>query len=154
MAVLSWNEIKTRAEAFVSEWQDKASSAREEADAAEFMLGFLNIFGNEGRKKAIREYPVPLGTTENLLFGESPGSEQKGYIDLLWKGKILIEMKSPGKDLSKAYEQAKRYADGLSSKDFPQGIVACDFCVFRYYDFSEELGLAPEMHEFALAELP
>ncbi|MDR2486183.1 MAG: hypothetical protein LBD55_12430, partial [Treponema sp.] len=121
MAVLSWNEIKTRAAAFVSCWKEKAPSAREEADAAEFEREFLAIFGGEGRKKAVREYKVPLGKAEPSLFGHAADGGQKGYIDLLWKGKILIEMKSPGKDLEKAYQQAKKYADALSSKDFPQG---------------------------------
>ena len=30
-----------------------------------------------------------------------------GYIDLLWKGVLLIEHKSRGHDLDRAYEQAK-----------------------------------------------
>ena len=106
---LAWNDIKTRAAVFVSEWEEKAPAAREEADAAEFERGFLALFGAEGRKKAVREYKVPLGKTETPLFGSIAGGGQKGYIDLLWKGKILIEMKSPGKDLEKAYEQAKTY---------------------------------------------
>ncbi|MDR2658775.1 MAG: hypothetical protein LBC27_02135, partial [Spirochaetaceae bacterium] len=123
-----------RAAAFVSEWTDKAPNAREDADAQTFEAGFLNIFGDEGRKKAVFEYKVALGETRMTLFGEEAGNEQKGYIDLLWKGKILIEMKSPGKDLAKAYEQAKTYADALPAKEFPKGILICDFTNFHYYD--------------------
>jgi hypothetical protein len=33
--------------------------------------------------------------------------DKDGYIDLLRKGTILIEMKSRGKNLDKAYQQAK-----------------------------------------------
>ncbi|GHV96663.1 methylase [Spirochaetia bacterium] len=150
---LSWNDIKTRAAAFVSEWKDKAATAREKADDAEFMLGFLNIFGDEGRKKAIREYRVALGKNENTLFGPEPGGNQKGYIDLLWPGRILIEMKSPGEDLEKAYKQAQGYANVLSNKDFPQGILISDFVNFRYYDYTKDLGLDPELHAFTLLEL-
>ncbi|WP_394767929.1 type IIL restriction-modification enzyme MmeI [Ferruginibacter sp.] len=40
-------------------------------------------------------------------------SEADGYIDLLWKGQLLVEMKSRGKDLEKAYTQAKDYCAGL-----------------------------------------
>jgi hypothetical protein len=120
---LSWNEIKTRASAFILEWSEKAPAAREEADAQTFEAGFLNIFGDEGRTKAVFEYKVALGETKMTLFGEEASNDQKGYIDLLWKGKILIEMKSPGKDLLKAYEQAKTYADALPSKDFHKGIL-------------------------------
>jgi hypothetical protein len=59
---LSWNEIKTRASAFVLEWKDKA---REEADAKTFEAGFLNIFGDEGCKKEttrkLAEFPTLFG---------------------------------------------------------------------------------------------
>ncbi|MDR0597915.1 MAG: N-6 DNA methylase [Treponema sp.] len=156
---LSWNEIKTRAAAFVLEWKDKAPSAREEADAQTFEAGFLNIFGDEGRKKAVFEYKVALGETKMTLFGEETSGDQRGYIDLLWKGKILIEMKSPGKEgtqervLSKAYEQAKTYADALPSKEFPKGILICDFINFHYYDFTKDLQIVPDKYRFTLSEL-
>ncbi|MDR0555091.1 MAG: hypothetical protein LBG76_09900, partial [Treponema sp.] len=120
---LSWNDIKTRAAAFAGEWREKAPAAREKAHDAEFMLDFLNIFGDEGRKKAIREYKVSLGKNTHTLFGPESDGDQKGYIDLLWPGRILIEMKSPGEDLEKAYRQAQGYANALPSKDFPQGIL-------------------------------
>jgi len=42
---LSWNEIKTRAAAFVNEWKDIAPTAREEADVQTFGTGFFHIFG-------------------------------------------------------------------------------------------------------------
>jgi hypothetical protein len=38
----SWNEIKTRAVAFSKEWQN---TLREDADAKEFLIEFLNVFG-------------------------------------------------------------------------------------------------------------
>ncbi|MDR0525751.1 MAG: hypothetical protein LBG90_07765, partial [Spirochaetaceae bacterium] len=58
MAVIAWNEIKTRAEAFVSEWQDKAVNAREEADAQTFENDFFHIFGVARRKVALFEKKV------------------------------------------------------------------------------------------------
>jgi hypothetical protein len=149
----SWNDIKTKAAAFVNEWKNKALVAREKADDAEFMLGFLNIFGEEGRRKAIREYKVALGKNENTLFGLEASSGQKGYIDLLWPGKILIEMKSPGEDLQKAFEQARAYANVLPVRDFPQGILISDFVNFHYYDYTNDLGIDPEFHAFTLLEL-
>ena len=42
-----------------------------------------------------------------------------GYIDLLWKGTILVEMKSRGKNLDKAYKQARDYIDGLKEYEIP-----------------------------------
>ena len=45
--------------------------------------------------------------------------DRDGYIDLLWKGKILIEHKSRGKNLEKANNQAKAYSLGLTEQELP-----------------------------------
>ncbi|MDR3302679.1 MAG: hypothetical protein LBT01_09180, partial [Spirochaetaceae bacterium] len=57
---LSWNEIRTRASAFVLEWKDKAPTAREEADAQTFENGFFHIFGVSRSKVAIFEQKVKM----------------------------------------------------------------------------------------------
>ena len=118
-------------------WKDKASKAREEADAQTFQTDFLYIFGVPRNKIAIFEHKV------KLLDGSS------GYIDLLWKGYILIEMKSPGKDLSKAYEQAKRYAQVLPDAELPKVILISDFENFHYYNLEKD----GELVSFTLEEL-
>jgi len=110
---LSWNEIKTRAAAFVLEWPDRllfadSQTVREKAKAQTFETEFLKIFGVARKKAALFEHEVRF----------TDGGE-RGYIDLLWKGHIIIEMKTPGKDLDKAYEQAKSYALTLPQKDMP-----------------------------------
>jgi len=152
---LSWNEIKARAAAFVNEWApivigaDKAPAAREEADAQSFQIEFFNIFGVDRKKVAIFEDKVKLyrDRQQGLFDGAPPGT---GYIDLLWKGRILIEMKSPGKDLEHAYEQAKSYALALDKKDFPKAILICDFVNFHYYNLLED----GKLYRFQLSELP
>ncbi|MDR0456758.1 MAG: hypothetical protein LBH20_08770, partial [Treponema sp.] len=131
---LSWNEIKARAAAFVNDWKDKSPSAREEADAQSFQIEFFNIFGVDRKKVAVFEDRVKLYKDRAGLFEDSAAGS--GYIDLLWKGHILIEMKSPGKDLEKAYEQAKTYALALDKKDFPKAILICDFVNFHYYNLA------------------
>ncbi|WP_255809918.1 DNA methyltransferase [Treponema denticola] len=73
-----------------------------------------------------------------------------GYIDLFWKGYILIEMKTPGKDRKKAFEQAKAYANALSNSDMPKGILICDFCNFDYYNLEKNA----ERTSFTLGDLP
>lgn len=45
---LSWNEIKTRAAAFVNEWKDIAPTAREEADAPTFELYRKAVINQKG----------------------------------------------------------------------------------------------------------
>lgn len=134
---LSWNEIKTRAAAFVNEWKEKAPTAREEADAQTFETGFFHIFGVERSQVAIFEQKVRLA------------GEANGYIDLFWKGHIMIEMKSPGKDMTKAFEQAKNYANALKPSDLPKGILICDFNKFHYYNLEENAKLT----DFTLSDL-
>jgi hypothetical protein len=64
--------------------------------------------------------------------------DKDGYIDLLWKGTILIEMKSRGKNLDKAYQQAKDYTHGLKQHELPKYILISDFENFRLYDLEED----------------
>ncbi|GHV46137.1 methylase [Spirochaetia bacterium] len=149
MAILSWNEIKIRAHQFVNDWKNSAPNAREEADAQTFQTDFLNIFGVSRRQVAAAfESRVKIGGQADLFGGISGG--HRGYIDLFWKGHIMIEMKSPGKDLAKAYQQAKEYAESLPPVELPVGILICDFVTFEYYDL--EKGSAPV--SFTLNELP
>lgn len=136
MAVtLGQNEISARAAKFADEWKD---TEREEAEAQSFLIDFFGVLGVSRKRVAIFEHKVQC----------ADGS--KGYIDLFWKGHILIEMKSRGKDLAKAYEQAKRYADTLAPHEFPHGILVCDFENWHYYDLDHDA----QCTRFRLAELP
>jgi hypothetical protein len=133
---LSWNEIKDRAVAFSKEWEGTYS---EEADAKPFLVEFFNVFGLSQRKVAAFEHKV-----KKLGDGD-------GYIDMLWKGWLLIEMKSKGKDLTKAFGQAKGYIHGLKPLDIPKYVLVCDFETFRLYDLEENEH--DEFVEFTLSDL-
>jgi hypothetical protein len=115
---LSWNEIKSRAAGFSKEW---SNTSREEAEAKPFLTDFLNIFGISRKRVATFEHRV-----KKL-------DDASGYIDLLWPGTLLVEMKSRGQDLKKAYEQARAYCHGLKDYELPQLILICDFQVFHIY---------------------
>jgi hypothetical protein len=121
--VLSWNEIKDRALHFSKEWAD---TTNEEADAKPFLVAFFNVFGISNKRVATFEHRV-----KKL-------DERDGYIDLLWKGNILIEMKSRGKNLDKAYQQAIEYTYGLKQYELPKYILISDFEHFRLYDLEED----------------
>jgi len=136
---LSWNDIKTRATAFVLEWKDNAATVKEKAEAQTFETEFLKIFGVDRKKVALFEKEVIKENTTD-----------KGYIDLFWKGQIIIEMKTPGKDLDKAFEQAKTYALSLPQKEIPKCILTCDFLNFQYYDLEDDA----KCYSFRLDELP
>ncbi len=74
--------------------------------------------------------------------------DKDGYIDLLWKGTLLIEHKSRGKDLTKAFRQAKDYFPGLQADEEPRYILLCDFWQFELHDLDED-----RIHRFTLPEL-
>lgn len=131
--VLSWNEIKKRAYKFSKEWQ---GTENEEADAKPFLVEFFNVFGISNKRVSTFEYRV-----KKL-------NDKDGYIDLLWKGTILIEMKSRGKNLDKAYKQAIEYTYGLKEHELPKYILVCDFETFRLYDLDENKTI-----EFQLKDL-
>jgi hypothetical protein len=120
---LSWNEIKDRALNFSKEWAD---TSNEEADAKPFLVEFFNVFGISSKRVSTFEHRV-----KKL-------DDKDGYIDLLWKGTILIEMKSRGKNLDKAYQQAKDYTHGLKQHELPKYILISDFENFRLYDLEED----------------
>jgi len=120
---LSWNEIKDRALHFSKEWAD---TSNEEADAKPFLVEFFNVFGISSKRVSTFEHRV-----KKL-------DDKDGYIDLLWKGTILIEMKSRGKNLDRAYQQAIDYTHGLKQHELPKYILISDFENFRLYDLEED----------------
>ncbi len=131
---LSWNEIRTRATAFVKEWSDATD---EDADAKSFWDALFQVYGVPRRRFATFEKRV------------TRGDGSKGFIDLLWKKVVLVEHKSRGKDLDRAHEQAKDYFPGIRDADLPRYIVVCDFNHFRVTDLEKDT-----VTEFRLKDLP
>lgn len=130
---LSWNEIRDRAVRFSKEWEGESS---EDAEAKSFWDAFFNVFGITRRRIASFETPVK----------KSDG--KGGFIDLLWKGVLVVEHKSLGKDLDRAYHQATDYFSGLKERDLPRYVLVSDFGRFRLYDLDEGTE-----REFALKDL-
>jgi hypothetical protein len=135
---LSWNEIKDRSLAFSREWQNETS---EDAEAKSFWDAFFNVFGVSRRRVASFEQPV------------KKDDGKQGYIDLLWKGVILVEHKSRGKSLDRAFTQALEYFPGLKDTQLPKYVLVSDFARFRLYDLDAH-GDAEHFHEFSITEFP
>ena len=131
---LSWNEIRARAAAFSQEWAD---AGYEKGQTQLFYRDFFDIFDLPVRRVAAFEEPV-------RLLGD-----RRGFIDLFWKGVLLVEQKSAGRDLTKAKEQAFSYFPGISDADLPRYLLLSDFQTFELYDLDEDESVA-----FDLAELP
>ncbi len=130
---LSWNEIRSRALEFSKRWELETS---EDAEAKAFWTELFNVFGIDRKRVASFEEPVKkLG-------------DKQGYIDLFWKGMLLVEHKSRGKNLDKAYTQALDYFPGIKERDLPKYVLVSDFARFRLYDLEENTET-----EFCLADL-
>jgi hypothetical protein len=136
---LSWNEIRNNAHRFSKYWKDADS---ERSDAQTFWNEFFEVFGVQRKRVAIFEKQVEI-TRANAKIKD-------GRIDAFWKGELLIEHKSSGKDLDKAFAQAADYFDGLPARDLPRRILVSNFQQFRLYDLHEntvvELRLS-ELHK-------
>jgi hypothetical protein len=112
-------EIIERATQFSKDWKD---ATRENSDKQTFWNEFFYVFGIDRKKVAKFEETV------------KKYSGKSGFVDLFWKGELIVEHKSKGEDLDDAYDQAVEYADGLKKRDRPKYIVVSDFDVFRIYD--------------------
>ena len=96
----SWNEIRKAATAFSKRWKNAYD---EKSQAQSFLKEFFAVFGVDAVTVATFEHRVKF----------ADGSQ--GYADCFWQGKILVEMKSRGKDLDAAFEQAMEYVRSLRS---------------------------------------
>lgn len=130
---LSWNEIKDRALKFSNEW---AEETKERAEKDSFWNDFFNVFGISRRRVATFEEPV------KKLSGN------QGFIDLFWKGTLLVEHKSKGRSLDKAFEQATDYFPGIKEHELPKYILVSDFDKIKLFDLDEGTE-----HEFHVSEL-
>ena len=120
---LSWNEIKDRALKFTKEWEGES---RERAEKDTFWNDFFNVFGISRRRVATFEEPV-----KKL-------DNKQGFIDLFWKGTLLVEHKSKGKKLDAAFEQATDYFYGIKEHELPKYVLVSDFENFRLYDLDDK----------------
>src|ERR1035437_7417294 len=125
---LSWNEIRDRALSFSREW---ATECSEDAEAKSFWDGFYSVFGITRRRVASFEAPVKKDDGHG------------GFIDLLWKGVLLVEHKSRGKDLDRAARQAFDYFPGLKERDLPRYVLVSDFARFRLFDLDSNPPQSP-----------
>ncbi|MCY7330857.1 MAG: hypothetical protein LH618_20055, partial [Saprospiraceae bacterium] len=129
MNTLAWDTYRQNATAFVHEW---AAERDEKGEAHSYWDAFLKIFNLERRRFARHEGRV-----------KREGNRQ-GFIDLIWKGKMLVEQKSAhldkAEDFEKTFRQAMEYVAGLPVAERPRRVVLCNFKRFRIYNVEKGLG--------------
>lgn len=131
--MLSTNEVKARAAEFAREWKDARYEAGEKQT---FYDDFFKVFGVKRRQVALYEEPV------KKLGGKH------GFIDLFWKGTLLVEHKSAGRDLARAKEQALDYFPNLKPEELPRFVLVSDFQNFELYDLDERSEVKFKLEDF------
>ncbi len=119
MALLNLIEMERRSKEFINDYKDVNE---EHSYAQQFWRDFLNIFGVHWKDVVVYEHRV------EKINGNT------GHIDCFWEGKLLIEHKSKGKNLDKAYQQAFNYFTNLSASEKPRYIIVSDFERIRLID--------------------
>jgi hypothetical protein len=112
----------------------------EKGEAQVFCDRLFQAFGHQGYKEA--------GAT--LEDRQRRGKSVK-FIDLVWKPRLILEMKSRSADLRDHYQQAFEY--WLHSVPHrPQYVVLCNFDEFWIYEFDEQM--EEPMDRVRLTDLP
>lgn len=126
---------------FVS-WVEKYITGDEKGQGQLFLDRFLKAFGWGG----VQECGATLETRVRR-----EGGKGTGFADLVWKPRVLIEMKRRGENLAKHYRQAFEYWMYLVPNR-PRYVVLCNFDEFWIYDFETQLDVPVD--KVSLVDLP
>ena len=105
-------------------------TGKERKEAQIFLDRFFRAFGHKGALEAGATYE------EAITKGSKKG--KTGFADLVWKPRVLIEMKKRGEDLSKHYPQAFEYWSRLVPNR-PRYVLLCNFDQFWIFDFDLQI---------------
>ncbi len=133
-------ERANRMKAFVS--YTEALQGYEKGEAQVFCDRLFQAFGHEGYSEA--------GAKLEFQVKKAHGKGVK-FADLIWRPRVLIEMKSRGEKLQNHYRQAFDYWIHLVP-DRPRYVVLCNFDEFWIYDFNQQLD--SPVDQVSLGELP
>jgi type I restriction-modification system DNA methylase subunit len=133
--MLTIEHLRKNAVKFAKEFE---SSNYEMGEAQSFIIEFCKIFELNYRRAVSFEKRV------KKLSGK------QGRIDGFFPGLLLIEMKSAGEDLDKAYRQATEYFSGLKDEEMPRCVLISDFQNLHLYNQETH----SEPLKIKLAELP
>lgn len=146
-ATLSLNAIRKNCAKFALEWSTRR--ADEKQHGHDFIHDLMVCFGIKSSKAVFYEKRARRASTG-----------RQGYIDALIPGKALIEMKSAGKDLDRAEEQALDYIHDLTDAEIPRFLIISDFRRIRIVNFDRDATTHDDNSEgsghieFMLSELP
>ena len=116
---------------------DFSAAHYEMGEGQKFIFGLCNVFELDYLKAVRFEDRVKKASGN-------------GRIDAFFPSLLLVEMKSKGEDLYKAYVQATEYFDGLKTEDLPRCVLVSDFQNLHLYNQETK----EEPLKIKLSELP
>jgi hypothetical protein len=134
------SEIVERLQEFV----DYAKTMKDEKGEAQLFCDRLfQAFGHKGL--------IEAGATLEFRLKKDAGKGGVSFADLMWKPRMLMEMKSAGAKLHLHYKQAFDYWIAAVPTR-PRYVVLCNFQEFWIYDFDKQLD--EPVDKVALFDLP
>lgn len=121
-------DLKDGLNAFVGYW--KGLDGDEKGEAQVFCDRLFQAFGHAGYKEA--------GATLEARVKQKGGKTGTSFADLVWKPRVLIEMKKRGSPLQLHFRQAFDYWVNLVPNR-PRYVVLCNFDEFWIYDFDKQV---------------
>lgn len=107
----------------------KSLEGKERSEAQVYCDRLFKAFGHEGYKEA----GATLEFSIRRRFSRTPR-----FADLVWKPRLLLEMKKAGTKLHLHYDQALDYwINAVPNR--PRYVVLCNFNEFWIYDFDRQL---------------
>lgn len=128
MANLSPNELRSNLESLYT-YRMQNLTGDEKGEAQIFCERLFQAFGHAGLREAgaTLEQRIKKLDTKGMSFA-----------DLMWKPRVLIEMKKAGADLSKHFRQAFDYWM-RAVPNRPRYVILCNFDEFWIYDFENQI---------------
>lgn len=122
-------ELRPKLKAF-ADWRATYLRGDEKGEAQTFLDRLFKAFGHDGAIEAGAIYEDRIHRRIDYLG--------IAYADLMWKPRVLVEMKKAGADLSRHFRQAFEYWQ-QAVPNRPRYVVLCNFDEFWVYDFDQQL---------------
>jgi hypothetical protein len=121
-------ELREELDTFIAWWRENIHGD-EKGQSQVFLDRLFRALGHGGVFEA-------GATLEERIRAKSRGGT--AFADLVWKPRVLIEMKKRGEDLARHYRQAFEYWIDLVP-DRPEFVVLCNFDELWVYDLNSQL---------------
>ena len=135
---IDYKHVRQQLQQIVHDYKD--SEGYERGQSQNFWTQVFNAYGVSGQTQ-----------TKAFEHRLKDKSNQK-YVDAFIPKLVIIEQKSRGVDLNKAYTQVSEYYDRINAKDKPRYIILCNFDEIWLYDINNPLDV--KKHQCPLSDLP